>query len=132
MMATQLTKIDGGFVHGDHDDYEDDNDGFVHVHDFLCSLQFDLYQELGGATVHLVEPLPRYHPIHPHYNRLRDHHRDDANHDDDDAYDNDNDDDHHHHLQAAGGDRPAQILSSWPVWDPWTHCLPRTHGNWQT
>ena len=84
----------------------------------------ELHQELGGATVHLVEPLPRYHPIHPHRNRHQDNHRHD-----DDIHCHE-DDDHHH--QAAGGGRLAQILSSWSVWDPWTHCLPRPYGDWQT
>ena len=52
----------------------------------------ELHQELGGATVHLVEPLPRYHPIHPHCNRHQDNHRHD-----DDIHCHE-DDDHH---QAA-------------------------------
>ena len=39
--------------------------------------------------------------------------------------------DHPHHRQAAGGNRPSEIVSTWPFWNPWTHRLPRPHGDWQ-
>ena len=43
---------------------------------------------------------------------------------------------HYHHYghdyQAAGGNRFAQIFSSWSLWNPWTHCLPWSHGDRKT
>ena len=63
------------------DDYGVEDDGFVHVGDddgdhrvdWLVKLQCDPNQELGGATVHLVEPLPRCDQIHHNHNHHQDH-----------------------------------------------------------